>query len=133
MPEQFVAVSAFIPFRGKALVLQRAEEEKFLPLYWEQAGGKVEFGESPMEAVVREVLEETGVAIEPLTPYHTHSYIMPDGRHMIEVAIRCKPLRTEPQIILSPDHTDFRWASKEELSRLSPMSPQMRRVIEKGF
>jgi len=33
-------------------------------LKWEYPGGKVDFGETPQEAIVREVFEETGVRIK---------------------------------------------------------------------
>lgn len=47
---------------GKVLMVKRNEPEvKETHLKWEIPGGKVEFKESPQEAIVREIEEETGV------------------------------------------------------------------------
>lgn len=46
----------------KILIVKRSEPElKAVHLKWEFPGGKVDFGETPEEAVVREIKEETGV------------------------------------------------------------------------
>jgi mutator protein MutT len=51
-------VSAGIIHRnGQVLVGQRRRSDRH-PLKWEFPGGKVEFGESPQEALVRELAEE---------------------------------------------------------------------------
>lgn len=47
---------------GRVLLAQRPRD-KHLPLKWEFAGGKVEPGEDPAAAIVREIREELGCAI----------------------------------------------------------------------
>lgn len=64
------SVTAFICWDGKALLAQRADDEDFLPGYWEQVGGKVEPGETQEAAVIREVKEEAGINVKPLRPYN---------------------------------------------------------------
>jgi 8-oxo-dGTP diphosphatase len=49
--------------RDKVLLGQRSESQSH-PLKWEFIGGKIEPGESPEEALIREVDEETGLKIE---------------------------------------------------------------------
>src|SRR5207248_11651538 len=69
---------------GRVLLVRRADDG-----YWELPGGRVEVGESASAAVVREVAEETGVAI-PVTglagvysdPGHVLAY--PRGRGMYQ-------------------------------------------------
>ena len=55
------------PHRPQRLIAaQRAYPESLRGL-WEFPGGKVEAGESLRDAVIREVLEETGIEIEKLS------------------------------------------------------------------
>jgi len=57
-----VGVSALIVRDGKVLLVRRGKEP-FLG-YWSLPGGGVEAGETPEEAVMREVREETGLDVE---------------------------------------------------------------------
>ncbi len=51
--------------KNKVLIVKRSEPElKAVHLKWEFPGGKVDFGETPEEAVVREIKEETGVTVK---------------------------------------------------------------------
>jgi 8-oxo-dGTP diphosphatase len=47
---------------GSVLMLKRSQKEG--PLQWAFPGGKLESGESPESAVLREILEETGIRCE---------------------------------------------------------------------
>lgn len=50
---------------NKLLMTKRHEPEaKGAHSKWEMPGGKVDFGEEPHEAIVREIMEETGVKIQ---------------------------------------------------------------------
>lgn len=56
-------VAAIIQRDGRVLVAQRPPTKHY-PLQWEFPGGKVEPGESPEEALRREIREELGVEID---------------------------------------------------------------------
>lgn len=63
----FVFNGVIVDGSGKILIENRSEKE--LPSAdekWGLPGGKIEFGETPEEAVVREAMEETGCRVEIL-------------------------------------------------------------------
>ena len=60
-------VAAMIQVEDMILVVQRKEDKKaHKSLKWEFPGGKVEQGERPDDAVVREVKEELQLDIQPV-------------------------------------------------------------------
>lgn len=64
VPHHEIAVALI--WNGSKLFLQRRPENGLLGGLWEFPGGKIENGESASEAAMREVAEETGLAIEVL-------------------------------------------------------------------
>jgi ADP-ribose pyrophosphatase YjhB (NUDIX family) len=67
---------------------------------WELPGGKIEHGETPEQALVREIEEEIGFRVRPLRllPYlHTNIWKYPDAvRHVILACYECEP--TDPNL-----------------------------------
>jgi len=60
------AVGAFIQDNdGNFLLIQRPDDCSYCPKQWEVPGGKMDPGETPEQAVVREVKEETGLTVKP--------------------------------------------------------------------
>ena len=72
-----VAACALIDTDGRVLIAQRPEGRSMAGL-WEFPGGKVEQGERPEEALIRELHEELGIVVKeaclaPLT-FASHTY-----------------------------------------------------------
>jgi 8-oxo-dGTP diphosphatase len=102
-------VCAIIEQDGRFLVARRPAG-KHLARKWEFPGGKVEAGESEVEALDRELLEELGVRvkiIERLTPVE-HSY--PD-RSLRLIAFRCRIVNGVPD---AGEHEELRWIEIDE-------------------
>ena len=74
-----VAAVALVDVDGRVLVGQRPPGKRLAGL-WEFPGGKVEPGERPEEALIREVSEELGIAVEEpcLAPLTFASHADPD-------------------------------------------------------
>jgi 8-oxo-dGTP diphosphatase len=64
--EQVICANVFIRKDGKYLVLRRSPLKKYAPDVVHPVGGKVDLGENPHTAAIREVLEETGLSIKNL-------------------------------------------------------------------
>ncbi|WP_406601914.1 NUDIX hydrolase [Lentzea sokolovensis] len=61
--EQFnVLVGAVVTHKDSFLLLQRSSNEHFLPSVWGIPAGKVEYEEDILNAVLRELREESGIA-----------------------------------------------------------------------
>lgn len=67
--------------QGKILLLQRSSKDTFDPGKWEFPGGKLEQGQDTTHALEREVLEEAGIMVVPLTHIsYTHSEVTASGK-----------------------------------------------------
>ena len=65
---------------GEIYITQRAADAP-MAHKWEFPGGKIEAGESPQEAVIRELQEEVGIVTTSLQPFDKLEYQFPD-RHI---------------------------------------------------
>ena len=129
---QRVVAAAFIQKGDRILIAKRSPKAKVFPGMYELPGGKIEFGETPEEALKREIKEELDVEVEVFEPYHVFSYIAHEGSaHYVEIAFICELKESEGNIRML-DHDDIQWVTREELEKFE-MSPVLRKAAEKGF
>lgn len=64
--EQIICANVFIKKDGKYLVLRRSAQKRYAPGVVHPVGGKVDIGENPYTAAVREVGEETGLIVKDM-------------------------------------------------------------------
>jgi 8-oxo-dGTP diphosphatase len=119
IPIVLVVACALVDADGRVLVAQRPEGKSMAGL-WEFPGGKVEAGESPEAAVIRELREELGIetkvaCLAPLT-FASHAY---DRFHLLMPLFVCRqylgvPAPCEGQVL--------KWIRPNRLREL-PMPP----------
>ena len=90
MKTVLVSAVALIDKDGRVLLAQRPEGKSMAGL-WEFPGGKVELGETPEAALIRELEEELGIntwssCLAPLT-FASHSY---DDFHLLMPVFACR-------------------------------------------
>ena len=66
---------------GKLLICQRLSSDPH-PLKWEFPGGKVETGETPAEALIRELFEELCIHVAHYKPIHSYNFQYPGAREI---------------------------------------------------
>lgn len=111
---------------GRLLLLKRSPFCKINVGKWDLPGGKIEPGEDFDQALIREVLEETGLHISLLRLVGAVERELPEWRVIyliLEGRIVSGNLR------LSPEHNDYCWAAGQELSDLE-LVEQFRSPIE---
>ena len=91
--KQLLVVAALIEQQKRVLVAQRRADQT-QPLAWEFPGGKVEPGESPSQALVREIQEELACSIQVgavvdvvFFAYDTFDLVMPVYRATIRTGV----------------------------------------------
>jgi ADP-ribose pyrophosphatase YjhB (NUDIX family) len=110
-------VQGWIERDGMYLLLRR-NEEPYLG-EWDLPGGFVEMGESPRDAVVREVLEETGLTVTPTDVIGTFTSEYGDmGKHTIDIAFLCRLEGGEFELDRS-EKTDAAWFPLDDMPTLA--------------
>ncbi len=84
-----VRVAAAVVWRAGRLLLTQRPPGAPLGLQWELPGGKIEDGESPEHALVREIREELGVLATPLEVLALDTHDYPHGLEVEVVFVHC--------------------------------------------
>jgi len=114
-----VVAVALIDADGRVLIAQRPDGKELAGL-WEFPGGKVDLGERPEAALIRELREELGVEVkEPcLAPLTFASYSYPEF-HLLMPLYVC---RRWEGFVEAREHKALKWVRAKDL-RTYPMPP----------
>jgi ADP-ribose pyrophosphatase YjhB (NUDIX family) len=110
----FVAVSAAIFRAGCVLVVRRARPTT--AAVFTLPGGVVEVGETLLEAVTREVLEETALAIRPLELAGHREFILRDPEHRVArhfIILPFAALWISGEAVLNDELAEAQWVAPE--------------------
>jgi 8-oxo-dGTP diphosphatase len=118
-PVILVAAVALIDPDGRVLIAQRPEGKQMAGL-WEFPGGKIEPGETPEAALIRELKEELGIdvtqaCLAPFT-FASHAY---DSFHLLMPLYVCRRWQGVPQ---AHWHQALKWVRPLKLADY-PMPP----------
>ena len=114
-----VAACALVDGDGRVLICQRPEGKQLAGL-WEFPGGKVEAGETPEGALVRELKEELGIEVKTacLAPFvfASHPY---EGFHLLMPLFLC---RRWDGFVQPLEHEALAWVKPADMGAY-PMPP----------
>lgn len=111
-PIVIVAAAALLNGEGAVLIAKRPKGRPLAGL-WEFPGGKVEAGEEPEEALIRELNEELGIEIAKgdLTPLIFASHAYPDF-HLLMPVYLCRRWRGN---MTANEGQELAWVKPDEL------------------
>ncbi len=117
---------------GKILLLQRSKEkERYAPGVWEFPGGKLEEGQDVSHALEREVTEETGLLVDPISRMaYLDSWLLTDGPYkgLPYVLVVGLGQLAGGRIKLTDEHDVYRWTGIEEAYDFE-LKPDIRRAL----
>lgn len=119
LPTVLVVAVALVDVDGRVLIAKRPEGKKLAGL-WEFPGGKVEPGERPEQALIRELKEELGIDVNEacLAPFvfASHAY---ESFHLLMPLYLC---RRWSGVVVKHEHAALAWVKPNQLSDY-PMPP----------
>lgn len=128
--QHVVAAAALVLKGDRVLAMRRAGSNLAGPGLWETVSGRVEHGEDPLQAAIREVGEESALTVE-VEPRPFASYAAQRrGLPMIVVAFRAR--YTSGEVQLSEEHDAYAWCTAEEFRARSTLLPLVA-VVERAL
>lgn len=121
-----IIVAAAVVIRDGRVLLTRRADGQHLAGMWEFPGGKLEEGEPPEDAVVRECREECGIEVEVSGILDVTHHAYPE-KEVLLLFYRCELCAGEVQHLQVADHA---WVAPAELDDY-PLPPADERVIDR--
>jgi 8-oxo-dGTP pyrophosphatase MutT (NUDIX family) len=103
-----ISIKGVLIHDGRALLLLNERGE------WDLPGGRPDPGEDHRTALQREVMEETGLAVEVGAALGEHLFEVLPGRFVHIMAYACRTL-TDAEALLSAEHVAARWFPLDQL------------------
>jgi 8-oxo-dGTP diphosphatase len=109
-PRHSVSVIGVVVDPSGRVLLQRRRDNGA----WEPPGGVLELDESVPDGLIREVGEETGIRVEPLTLTGVYKSMT---HAVIELVFLCRA--TGGNLAVSAESTEFTWADRDLIAALT--------------
>jgi len=127
-----VVAAALVDGDGRVLIAQRPEGKSMAGL-WEFPGGKIEGGECPEDALIRELSEELGIAVKQacLAPFTFASHSYPNF-HLLMPLYVCRRWEGNPQ---PRHHAALKWVRPKDMKDYPmpaadlPLIPMLRDLL----
>jgi len=112
---------------GKALAIRRSKTAPSRPLKWDLPGGTFGSGEEAKESIIREIKEETGLAVKNLKVADVVSGFNDMNEFWVSIFYTAKAI--DDKVALSYEHDDFKWMTLDEFLQLETSS-RIKKFVE---
>ena len=124
-------VAAIFSEQNKVLAMKRAAHKPAAGK-WEFPGGKIEPGETPEQAIKREIREELNIEITRLTHFDNSKTFTTEW----EVELDCFLVESDSMPTESTDHDEMRWVEIDNLHNLDWLEADLApvsKLMNQGF
>lgn len=109
-----ILTKALVFKNDKILLLRRSKHSAFGALKWDLPGGKLEFGETLEDSLIREIKEETKINVKLIKPICTCSSLNDDNtKQYITIVYECEFINGE--VNLDFEHDQYKWLKLDEI------------------
>jgi dihydroneopterin triphosphate diphosphatase len=110
------------------LLLKRSPEQ-YYPNLWQMVSGKIKENETAYRTALREIKEETSLTPEKFWVAPTvNSFYAPDKDYICLLPVFAAKVKYDSKIILSKEHTEFKWVNPEEAKNLLAWDGQRKSI-----
>ena len=122
-------VSCFVEFKDKILLLKRSKKES-QPFLWGLPAGKLEKNETPINGILRELLEETSINVEKEMIIEIEKLYGKTNEFDYVFHVSKLILNTKPKVILdSNEHTNYIWINPNDAIKKLKLIKDLDEVI----
>ena len=128
IPVEKCSEKGIVVFKQKVLLMKRVRPSSDGLGYWELPGGGLEYGETPNEALKRELKEETGLNADKMKEI---TRVVHDGHHSLYIIYLCVSDFDKNSVVLQEGETiDYKWVDKETFEKIDENELAARRTLE---
>lgn len=107
--------------KGKSLefLMMKRAAHKIYPLQWQMVSGRIESGETGIQAALRELAEETGLTPSAMWVVpKINSFYAPGYDTINLVAVFGVRVAGSQEVRLSDEHTEYKWVSLRKAEKM---------------
>jgi 8-oxo-dGTP diphosphatase len=130
---QQIGVKAIIQKDNKILLMKRSKKYEHLEDAWDIPGGRINFGEEPLDGLQREIEEETGLQLDKVHQILDTSTVFKNNeRHIVRITYLCS-IKEYNKTTLSEEHTNVTWIPIEQLQTLIFKDALLEKTIKENI
>ena len=104
--------------RGRVLMTRRSPEKRSYPNKWEHTGGAALAGESSLQAIQRELFEETGIRAETAEFHLVETYCRRGDNDICDIYFLVKDVPLEALTMQPGETCEAKWVNRQELEEM---------------